>query len=240
MCALGRMVRLRGCCILLFCLLFVLVAAPVAAFIPLASLAGVLAVVAWNMIERPAIAILLRTSRGDAAVLLVTFGLTIFRDLTEAIVIGFALGSVLFIYRMSQTTAVETETPFVPEDEADSTPRTGPDVDQVSDRHVAVYRISGAFFFGAASAVASLFDRIGDTHRALVLDFSAVPLIDSTGAHAIEGLVRKAVRRGVEVYLTGTSATVRRDLIIHGLKPPEVHYKASIASARAAAGQRIA
>jgi sulfate permease, SulP family len=222
-----------------FLLVFVLIAAPVAAFIPLASLAGVLAVVAWNMIERPAIAILLRTSRGDAAVLLVTFGLTIFRDLTEAIVVGFALGSVLFIYRMSQATAIETETPFVPEDEADSTPRTGPDVDQVSDRHVAVYRISGAFFFGAAGAVASLFDRIGDTHRALVLDFSAVPLIDSTGAHAIEGLVRKAVRRGVEVYFTGTSATVRRDLIIHGLKPPEVHYKASIASARAAVGQRI-
>jgi SulP family sulfate permease len=223
-----------------FLLLFILLAAPVAAFIPLASLAGVLAIVAWNMVERHAVGTLLRTSAGEAAVLLVTFGLTIFRDLTEAIVVGFALGSVLFIYRMSQTTAVETDMPFVAEDQADSAPRPGPDGDQLSDRNVAVYRISGAFFFGAAGAIASLFDRIGDTHRVLVLDFSAVPFIDSSGAHAIEGLVRKAQKRGVEVFFTGTSASVRRELLVHGLKPPGVHYKATIASAREAAGRDTA
>ena len=83
-----------------FLLLFILVAAPVASFIPLASLAGVLAVVAWNMIEKHAFATLLRTSRGDAVVLLATFLLTTFRDLTEGIVVGFAIGSVLFIHRM--------------------------------------------------------------------------------------------------------------------------------------------
>ena len=223
-----------------FLLLFILIAAPVASFIPLASLAGVLAVVAWNMVERHAIGTLLRTSAGEAGVLAVTFGLTVFRDLTEAIVVGFALGSVLFIYRMSQATAVETDTPFVAEDEADSAPRTHANGEQVSDRDVAVYRISGAFFFGAAGAIASLFDRIGDTHRALVIDFSAVPFIDSSGAHAIEGLVRKAQKRGVEVYFTGTSATVRRDLVVHGLKPPEVHYKSSIEQGRAAAVHKAA
>ncbi|MCL4165793.1 UNVERIFIED_CONTAM: hypothetical protein GTU68_029874, partial [Idotea baltica] len=90
----------------LFILLFMLVAAPMAAFIPLAALAGVLAVVAWNMIEKPAIAILVRSGWGEATVLGATFFLTIFRDLTEAIVVGFALGSVLFIQRMSKTTAV--------------------------------------------------------------------------------------------------------------------------------------
>jgi SulP family sulfate permease len=120
----------------------------------------------------------------------------------------------------------------VPEDVADDTPRAGVNGEQVSDRNVAVYRISGAFFFGAAGVIASLFDRIGDTHHALVLDFSAVPFIDSSGAHAIEGLVRKAQKRGVEVYFTGTSAMVRRELVVHGLKPPEVHYKSSIAQAR--------
>jgi SulP family sulfate permease len=218
-----------------FLLMFVLVAAPVASFIPLASLAGVLAVVAWNMVERHAFATLLRTSRGDAAVLVATFGLTIFRDLTEAIVVGFALGSVLFIHRMSQTTAIETDMPFVPEDQADTAPRSAHETDQVSDRQIAIYRISGAFFFGAAGAIASLFDRIGDTHHALVLDFSAVPFIDSSGAHAIEGLVKKASRRGIETYFTGTSPTVRRDLMIHGLKPPGIHYKSTIALARAAA-----
>ena len=84
-----------------FLLAFLLVAAPLAGFIPLAALAAVLAVVAWDMVEKPAIRALIRASRGDAAVLLVTFGLTIFRDLTEAIVVGFALGAMLFINRMS-------------------------------------------------------------------------------------------------------------------------------------------
>jgi SulP family sulfate permease len=222
----------------IFLLAFVLIAAPVASFIPLASLAGVLAVVAWNMVERSAIGALLRTSPGEAAVLAVTFGLTIFRDLTEAIVVGFALGSLLFIYRMSKAAAIETDTPFVAEDQADGSPRTLANNGQVGDRNVAVYRISGAFFFGAAGAIASLFDRIGDTHRALVIDFSAVPFIDSSGAHAIEGLVHKARKRGVEIFFTGTSPMVRRQLVVHGLKPPHVHYKATIEHGRAAASNR--
>ena len=93
-----------------FLLLFIVVAAPLAAFIPLAALAGVLVVVAWNMIEKPAIAILLRSGWGEATVLGATFLLTVFRDLTEAIVVGFALGSVLFIHRMSRTTEVAADT----------------------------------------------------------------------------------------------------------------------------------
>ena len=103
----------------LFLLMFILIAAPLASFIPLACLAGVLAVVAWNMIERHAFATLLRASRGDAAVLMATFLLTIFRDLMEAIVVGFALGAVLFIQRMSKTTAIASHTPFVTEDQVD-------------------------------------------------------------------------------------------------------------------------
>ncbi|MGO4840066.1 SulP family inorganic anion transporter, partial [Rhizobiaceae sp. 2RAB30] len=90
----------------LFLLLFMLVAAPLASYIPLAALAGVLAVVAWNMVEKTAFAALLRSSWGDAVVLLVTFGLVVFRDLTEGIVVGFLLGSVLFIHRMATTIAI--------------------------------------------------------------------------------------------------------------------------------------
>ncbi|MEZ5826386.1 MAG: SulP family inorganic anion transporter [Geminicoccaceae bacterium] len=92
----------------LFLLGFMMVAAPLAAYIPLAALAGVLAIVSWNMIEKHAFVLLLRASVGDAAVLLTTFLLTVFRDLTEAIIVGFALGSVLFIHRMSKAAAVET------------------------------------------------------------------------------------------------------------------------------------
>jgi sulfate permease, SulP family len=86
----------------LFLLVFVVVAAPLARFIPLASLAGVLAVVAWNMVEKQAFAMLMRSVRGDALVLMTTFLLTIFRDLTEAIIVGFGLGSVIFIHRLSK------------------------------------------------------------------------------------------------------------------------------------------
>ena len=133
-----------------FLLLFMLIAAPLAAYIPLAALAGVLAVVAWNMIEKPAIAILLRSGWVDATVLAATFLLTIFRDLTEAIVVGFALGSVLFIQRMSRTTAVAVDRPFVARDEADTTrPRGAYNEDLATNPDVAVYRITGVLFFGA-------------------------------------------------------------------------------------------
>jgi len=81
----------------LFLLAFMLIAAPLASYIPLAALASVLAVVAWNMAEKHEFATLIRSSRGDATVLLATFLLTIFRDLTEGILVGFALGAVLFI-----------------------------------------------------------------------------------------------------------------------------------------------
>jgi SulP family sulfate permease len=213
-----------------FLLLFVLVAAPLADFIPLASLAGVLAVVAWNMVEKPAFAMLMRASVGDAAVLLSTFLLTIFRDLTEAIVVGFALGSVLFIHRMSKTTAIETSTPFVAEDRADTggDGRTPYDEAAENDPNIVVYRISGAFFFGAAASIGSVLDHIADTHKALVIDFSAVPFLDATAANTIEVLAHKAARRKVAVYLSGTSADLRRELTAHGIKPPLVIFATAI------------
>src|SRR4029078_2863857 len=85
-----------------FLLLFMLIAAPLASYIPLAALAAVLVVVAWTMAEKQEFATLLRSSWGDAVVLLATFLLTIFRDLTEGILVGFALGAVLFMHRMAQ------------------------------------------------------------------------------------------------------------------------------------------
>jgi len=215
-----------------FILIFMAVAAPLAAFIPLASLAGVLAVVAWNMIEKPAIMVLVRSGWGDVAVLAATFFLTIFRDLTEAIVVGFALGSVLFIHRMSKATAVETHTPFVGEDVADSTlPRGAYDEALAANPELVVYRITGAFFFGAAASIASVLDRIQDTHKALVVDFAAVPFLDSTGANVMEGLAHKAARRGVRLFVSGANADVRRSLLAHDVRPPAVHFAANVAEA---------
>ena len=217
----------------LFLLMFILIAAPLASFIPLACLAGVLAVVAWNMIERHAFATLLRASRGDAAVLMATFLLTIFRDLMEAIVVGFALGAVLFIQRMSKTTAIASHTPFVTEDQVDrkNGNQTSSDIAPVIDPSIIVYRISGVFFFGAAASIGSVLDQIGDSHRALIIDFAAVPFLDSTAANTLASLASKADGRGVQVILTGTSHDVRRELFAHGIKPPLVQYEHTIEEA---------
>lgn len=102
----------------LFLLLFMLIAAPLAGYLPLAALAGLLAVVAFDMIERPAIRAILGSSRGESLVMAATFALTVFRDLTEAIVVGCAIGSVLFIHRMSEMAAVQNQAaPLAPQDE---------------------------------------------------------------------------------------------------------------------------
>jgi SulP family sulfate permease len=225
-----------------FLLLFILIAAPLASYIPLSALAAVLVVVAWNMAERHQFAILLRASRGDAAVLLATFGLVVFRDLSEGIVVGFSLGALLFLHRMAQSVEVQGGPPMVERDVADSNGgqgRTRYDPALATDRDVAVYRISGAFFFGAAASVSAALDHIGESPRAYAIDLSAVPVLDSTAAATIEGFARKAQRNGAAVYLAGARPQIRRMLLTHGVRPPLVRYKATltdaIASARAAA-----
>ncbi|MEM5581598.1 SulP family inorganic anion transporter [Roseibium sp. AS2] len=217
----------------LFLLGFMLVAAPLASYIPLAALAGVLAVVAWNMVEKHAFAALLRSSYGDALVLLVTFLLVVFRDLTEGIVVGFALGAVIFINRMSKTIAVEAHVPPPLEDVPDRIDASHPayHAEEAADPHTVIYRISGAFFFGAASTVGSVLDRIADRPRNFILDCSAVPFLDSTAASVIEGTVRKARRAGVRFFITGASEQTRRMLVTHNVRPPDVRYKASIDAA---------
>jgi SulP family sulfate permease len=187
------------------------------------------------MAERNAFATLLRASGGDATVLLVTFLLTIFRGLAEAIVVGFAVGSVLFIHRMSKTTDIAAHMPFVGDDTADTPAAARQPYDETlsKDPNVVVYRITGAFFFGAAAAIGSVLERIATTHRELVIDFSAVPFLDSTAANTLEGLARKAARRQVKVMLTGTNHEVRQELFVHGIKPPLVYYEHSIEAALA-------
>jgi SulP family sulfate permease len=218
-----------------FLLLFMLIAAPLASYIPLAALASVLAVVAWNMAEKQEFATLIRSSRGDATVLLATFLLTIFRDLTEGILVGFALGAVLFINRMAQMTGIEAETPLVAADRADdgNGDRVPYDSRLAADPDVLVYRITGAFFFGAASTVGTVLDSIADTRKAFVVDFAAVPFLDSTAANAMSRVAAKATRQGIRLFITGASPTVRRALLTHGVRPPRARYRESIARAAA-------
>ena len=221
-----------------FVLLFMMVFAPLASAIPLAALAGVLAIVAWNMIEKEEFWMLLRTSSGDALVLLSTFFLVIFRDLTEGILVGFALGAVLFIRRMSEVAQVEARAPLVPEDRADEVAEYDSAAAMGGD--VVVYRIKGAFFFGAASTVGVVLDRIADHPRAFVLDFAEVPFLDSSAAHSVDLLAHKLARKGGRLYLSGTGADIRRTLLAVGLREPRAHYAHDIDDAIAAAHRDLA
>jgi sulfate permease, SulP family len=216
-----------------FVLLFMLIAAPLASYIPLSALAAVLVVVAWTMADRQDFVTLIRSSRGDAVVLLATFGLTIFRDLTEGILVGFALGAVLFINRMAEMTGIEDGNTLAVTDRADdgNGERVPYDPGLAVDRDVLVYRITGAFFFGAASAIGGVLDAIADKRRAFVVDFAAVPFLDSTAANAIARVAAKAGRQGIKLFITGASPAVRRALLTHGVSPPRARYRETIARA---------
>lgn len=210
----------------LFILLFMLVAARLAGFIPLASLAAILVVVSWNMAEREEFRNLLTASRGDAAILLLTFLLTVFVGLTEGIVVGVTLGSLLFMHRMAESIEVRTHTHshLVEEDKADVRNNGAYDQSIATARDIVVHRITGAFFFGASGAVAQVIERIGDPPRAFILDMAEVPFVDYSAAHTLKGFIARAARHNSAVYLTGASPAVRRDLLRFGIKKPKVHY----------------
>jgi SulP family sulfate permease len=219
-----------------FLLLFMLTAAPLASFIPLSALAAVLATVAWNMAEKHQFATLLRASRGDAVVLLATFLLVIFRDLTEGILVGFGIGVLVFLQRMAEAVEVEQSRLLPEEDRPDTVNGNGRepyDPTLATDPDVVVYRISGAFFFGAAATVAAALDRIAEHPKAYVIDFSAVPVLDSTAAATIEGFVRKAQRHNAAIYVAGARPLIRRVLLTHGVRPPRARFKPTVAEALA-------
>ena len=206
----------------LFLLGFMALAAPLAAYIPLAALAGVLVIVSWGMIERDAIGAIFGVSRGDALVLSATLLLTVFRDLTEGIIVGFALGAFLFIDRMSRAVSVQEGRPDLRGDVPDDAPRAfTPDADV--DPDLVVYRVSGAFFFGAAARIEGVLDRIADRRRSFVLDLSALALLDSTAAKLIVSTVQRAGRDGIRVVIAGATSQVAAMLAAHADGTELVH-----------------
>ena len=219
-------------------LLFMMIAAPLASYAPLACLAGVLAVVAWNMVEKESFVALMRSSRGDAAALLATFFLTIFRSLTEAIAAGVAIGAIAFIHRMANSAQLTMAAPLIRRDEADGEPSTRAAYDAAASagagRDYAVYRISGAVFFGSAASLGMALDRVIAGEKTFILDFAEAAFVDSSGAQAIRGFVEKARRRNVDVVFVAAAAPVRRELERAGLKPPFIRYQPSIERAAGA------
>ena len=215
-----------------YLLLFMLFAAPLVAYIPLAALGAVLLVVAWKMAEKSEFVALIRGSRADAVVLLSTFLLTVFVDLTTGIAVGVVLGAFLFLHRMAEAVEVASGVELIAEDKADiNGARTAYDTEQATDPEVMIYRISGALFFGATAAVSTVLDRVGAPPRSFVLDFSNVPLVDITAANALRGFVQKLERSGTRIYFAGARPTVRKTLEATGFKEPTIRYAATAAAA---------
>lgn len=177
-------------------LVLVYVAAPLASYIPLAALGAVLALVSWNMAERHEFIAILKRSRAEGLVLLATFLLTIFRDLTEGIMVGVVLSAFIFMHRMAGLASHGR----VEEDDKE----TEANVDQ--DR--IVYKIEGAFFFGVAAEIADVYDRIGHHPKEFIFDLSDLMFIDMSAAHALAATIKKLEHGGTEIKLRGARDNV--------------------------------
>lgn len=185
-------------------LLIMLVAGTWAAMIPMACLAGILVVVAWNMAEFHSFRAVFKTSRYDMAVLLATFLLTVLFDLVIAIEIGMVLAAFLFMKRMSDSMHI---TPLT---------GTGGSSEQLFENELAnvpkdvlIYEINGPLFFGAAQLFTDTLKTVGDRHRTLILRMRHVPFIDATGLHRLQTIISTMERRGIRVFLTGVQPDVR-------------------------------
>ncbi len=179
-------------------LLILLVAAPVARFIPLATLAAVLMVVAYNMGEWHEIRVILRLSRADIAVWAVTFGLTVLADLTVAVEVGMGLAALLYIYRISETTSV---TP-VTEDYLQAGYAHILQDKQVPP-YVMILRIHGPFLFGTTEKLAEATRDLTEFPPVLALRLRNMTALDATGLHAIAVLAKRLRESGRTLLLCG-------------------------------------
>jgi SulP family sulfate permease len=191
----------------LLLVLVLLVLAPLAVHVPLAALAAILFVVAWNMADaRHFLQMARRAPRADVAILLVTFALTVFADLVVAVNIGVILATLHFLRRMSESVEVRQAT----EEEL------GQELAQLGieslPKDVLVYAVEGPFFFGAVEN----FERaLAGTHtdpRVLIIRLRWVPFMDITGLQTLEEAIRDLHRRGVRVILSGANDRVQAKL----------------------------
>ena len=202
----------------LFILLFLLLLAPVASFIPLASLGAVLAVVAWNMAEVKNFRHLLKAPPADRAVLITTFVLTLITDLSTAIEVGVVLAALFFMHRMANAVEISTATKMIVEDIDDySRERTMYERRTDIPDDVEVFQIDGPFFFGAAARLGDILERLRTPPKAFILRMGKVPLIDASGAAALEKFIDDAARRGTLTVLTNVHPDVESVITALGL-----------------------
>jgi SulP family sulfate permease len=174
-----------------------------AGLIPMATLAAILVVVSYHMCEWRTFLSELRSPKGDVAVLLTTFLLTVLIDLTVAISVGMVLAAFLFMKRMAEVTNVRALKQEFEDDDAD---RYASDENGVRLRAippgVEVYEINGAFFFGAAETFKDTLGQIAGKPKVLIIRMRDVLLLDSTGMHALKDVVHRSRKDGTAVLLS--------------------------------------
>ena len=179
-------------------LLILLVAAPLARFIPLATLAAVLFVVAYNMGEWREIGAILKLAKADRVVWLTTFALTVIADLTVAVEVGMVLAALLYIYRVSQTTTVATIT-----DELIENGRPHILQDKPMPDYVTIVRIRGPFLFGTTEKLIEEAPDLESLAPVVILRLRHMTAIDATGLHAIETFAKRIKQTGKVLLLCG-------------------------------------
>ena len=193
--------------VLLLIFLFLM---PLAQYIPMACLAGVLVVVSYNMSGWRTFKELLSNPKSDVGVLLVTFFLTVIFDLTVAIEVGLLLACLMFMKRMAESTQISVIT-----DDLD--PNKESDIElheehlSIPDR-VEVYEINGPYFFGIANKFEEEMIRIGDRPKVRIIRMRKVPFVDSTGIHNLTNLCRMSQREGIIIVLSGVNPRVHETL----------------------------
>ena len=194
-------------------LLIFLILMPYAQYIPMACLAGVLVIVAYNMSGWRTFRQLLKNPKSDISVLIITFLLTVIFDLTVAIEVGLMLACLLCMRRMAETTQVSVLT-----DEID--PATEVDFEATNLEHFKipdgceVYEINGPFFFGIANRFEEIMGRAHKRPRVRIIRMRKVPFVDSTGMHNLENLVQMSRQQGIHVILSGVNPKVH-DVLMH-------------------------
>jgi SulP family sulfate permease len=195
----------------------VLFLSPLAARIPLAALAGILMVVAVRMVEFDAMRAIVRSTKSDAFVLLLTFVVTVVFDLIVAIEVGMVAAGILFIGRMSRLLAIDV-TPLGGTEGAEHDSAEVQDAEQaLLMEHIVAYRVDGPIFFGAASRFMDQLLKVDPNVKAVVLRMRRVPVMDATGASALESMVDRLSHRAVLVLISGLQEQPRTVLERSGI-----------------------
>ena len=204
-------------------LVVILVASRLVSFIPLAALAGVLIATAVQMIEISSVRVLLRSTRGDAAVLVITGVATVALNLVSAVLIGLVTAGVFALHQMAGSARLEVV------DAGEGAGQTEGSAQELLDQHIVVYRLEGSLFFGAAHAFLLELTEVGQV-EVVVLRMSRVVSLDATGASVLADTIRRLEARGVTVMVSGVREGHRRVLTQLGVFDQLAHERHTFGS----------